>query len=1098
AAVASGNAALEGVIGLTVTGTGSVRINRLDEPVDETISTPGGSVHVQFETGDDVLQIQSSLSLNFTDFVQASGDFLIEKTDVGDLTTFRLAATNLDAFLGVNFNQAGEFGVRIDDAGLAMVIEKPAGLDAKFAVSSLGGSVSLSGLPDLDLDGPLSISINKLGHAIDVDVPTLAGTTIPIEFPTADAIQRLAGDVSLSVAGFTTLKGSYVIELDTSNSSTTKVRVAGTGISALLGSDADGVIGTADDSGAKISNGRIGAVFYSGASGTSYAFDASGTASLVGVTGFTMSGTLAARLNTTGAAVDETISMPGGDSVRLLLDAADSQPAFTGTVTATASDFASISGGFSISKSSTELIVAAANIKALVGRGDMGLQVLDGKLGIVVDTATRKYAGVASGSVTFEKLDTFEVTGTAAIRMNTLGTPINRSITVPGGSVEVSFPTAAEVLRVTGTVSLGISDFVDASATIDVEKTTLGDITNLVIKSSNVTAFLGSGAATESLADDVGVRLTSGRLDLRITINNATNSSYYALGAFGIASLVGVSGVTLTGGLHAERNTGPTAVTLDFGTATTTDDMTLASGVKHFGGAAQLAIDGFVDISAAFDISETTTTVAGVSTTRLIVAASSVEVFLGVNGAGFQLTNGEIGAVIDKREGSDAKYALVASGEAALVGISGLTLTGTLDARVNNLGMPIDSTITTPGGSVRVKFDSAVDVMEFTGTASLQVLGFVGLSGSFGVKKEGETLLVGVAGVEAFLGMGEGTASAIGLKVTNGNLGLVLQSGSYALSASGNVGLVGLTGLSIDGTFNIRSNQLGTPISRTISTPAGPVQVQFTTGENVLSFGGSAVISVAGIFQISGTVQAKKTNADVILIDIPEITAALKINGLEVFQIGGRARFAIGGTDGFQLLDIGLKTVRVMGADISALAGALPLLSLPPDLAVPPPAELTTIVDGIDAALLNRRQYLDVTLRSPGLLPLSLSSVLDADPEFTLSGDGVREVQIGSVEHLEGNKFRYYLVDSNPSNDVPMFSSGSVTVNFLAGGWADEVGATSSATTDSFTVRDGKASTSSSVKLGPLSLQGPHFALEDFQFKPLKNADGSLKGARIT
>ena len=231
---------------------------------------------------------------------------------------------------------------------------------------------------------------------------------------------------------------------------------------------------------------------------------------------------------------------------------------------------------------------------------------------------------------------------------------------------------------------------------------------------------------------------------------------------------------------------------------------------------------------------------------------------------------------------------------------------------------------------------------------------------------------------------------------------------------------------------------------------------------------------------------------------IREITASLNINGLEVFEVGGRARFAIGGEDGFQLLDIGLKTVHVLGLDISAVAGMLPSLTLPPDVAVPQPAELTSIVDGIDAGVLNRRKYLDITLRSPGSLPLDIESVLDGGPEFTLSGAGVAEATISSVEHLEGTRFRYYFVDSNPSNDVPLFTSGPISVNFAAGAWADESGATNSATTDDFTVRDGKATTGSSVNLGPLKLQGPHFGLEDFQFKPLKNADGSLKGARIT
>jgi hypothetical protein len=450
--------------------------------------------------------------------------------------------------------------------------------------------------------------------------------------------------------------------------------------------------------------------------------------------------------------------------------------------------------------------------------------------------------------------------------------------------------------------------------------------------------------------------------------------------------------------------------------------------------------------------------------------------------------------VIDRVSGGDTKYALVASGTAALVGIPGLTLTGTMEARMNRLGAPIDTTISTPGGAVRVKFDSADNVTQFGGDAALAIGGFVDLSGSFAIEKSGDTLLVGVAGVQAFLGIGGGTSIALGLQVSNGNLGLVLQDGGYALAASGQVGIVGLPGLSISGTFDIRSNQLGQAINRTITTSAGPVSVQFPTGESVLSFGGSAVISVAGIFEISGTVKATKTNSDLILIDIPEITASLNINGLEVFEVGGRARFAIGGEDGFQLLDIGLTTVHVLGLDISAVAGMLPSLTLPPDVAVPPPAELTSIVDGIDAGVLNRRKYLDITLRSPGSLPLDIASVLDGGPEFTLSGAGVAEVTISSVEHLEGNKFRYYLVDSNPSNDVPLFTSGQISVNFAAGAWADESGATNPATTDNFTVRDGKATTGSSVNLGPLKLQGPHFGLEDFQFKPLKNADGSLKG----
>jgi hypothetical protein len=125
----------------------------------------------------------------------------------------------------------------------------------------------------------------------------------------------------------------------------------------------------------------------------------------------------------------------------------------------------------------------------------------------------------------------------------------------------------------------------------------------------------------------MGVRLTNGALDLRWTKNSSTNTSYYALGARGTASLVGISSLTLTGSLQAERNTGPGSVTLDFGTASTSDDLTLESGAKRFGGSAQLSISGFVDISGSFGFEETTETVDGVERTRIKVAAAGTHPF---------------------------------------------------------------------------------------------------------------------------------------------------------------------------------------------------------------------------------------------------------------------------------------------------------------------------------------------------------------------------------------------------------------------------------------------------------------------------------------
>ena len=239
-----------------------------------------------------------------------------------------------------------------------------------------------------------------------------------------------------------------------------------------------------------------------------------------------------------------------------------------------------------------------------------------------------------------------------------------------------------------------------------------------------------------------------------------------------------MTSLILKGTLQEGQNTRTSSVTMGIGTASTADDLTLAPGARRFGGSGQLAIAGFVDVSASFGFEETTTTVGGVTTTRILVAAAGVQTFLGANGTGVRLTDGKIGAVIDRVSGGDTKYALVASGSAALVGISGLTLTGSMEARMNRLDAAIDTTIVTPGGDVRIKFDSADDVTQFGGSANLAIGGFVELSGSFGIEKSGDTLLVGVAGVTAFLGVNGCTSIALGLEVTNGNIGLAITNGS--------------------------------------------------------------------------------------------------------------------------------------------------------------------------------------------------------------------------------------------------------------------------------------------------------------------------------
>ncbi|HND51343.1 MAG TPA: hypothetical protein PLV92_03060, partial [Pirellulaceae bacterium] len=355
--------------------------------------------------------------------------------------------------------------------------------------------------------------------------------------------------------------------------------------------------------------------------------------------------------------------------------------------------------------------------------------------------------------------------------------------------------------------------------------------------------------------------------------------------------------------------------------------------------------------------------------------------------------------------------------------------------------------------------------------------------------------VAGVAGVTAFLGVNGGQPDATGIQLADGNLGLVLAHGGYALSASGGVELVGLDGLSISGSFAVRANKTGQLIDETVMTPAGPVIVRFDSAADVMSFGGQATLSVAGVFELSGAVNATKVGSGTILVDVPEMDLKLKIRDTEVFDIGGKARFGIGGGRGFQLLDIGLTRLTAFGVDVSAIAGALPSFAMPD--AATAPAQLATIVDGVDLTLLNRRKYLDIAFNSPTARPLDAASILDTGAEFTLSGGGVGDAVVDRVEQIDDTTFRYYLRDRDPSNDIDLFREGSIHVTFNADSWSDADGVGNVGTSDDFTTRAGGAKTSSGVALGPLTLQGQHFELEDFQFKPLKDAQGGLAGAQL-
>ena len=340
-------------------------------------------------------------------------------------------------------------------------------------------------------------------------------------------------------------------------------------------------------------------------------------------------------------------------------------------------------------------------------------------------------------------------------------------------------------------------------------------------------------------------------------------------------------------------------------------------------------------------------------------------------------------------------------------------------------------------------------------SGDLSVPGFVDLSGSFSVTKaaDGSQVTIG-AQVDAFLGTGRETADPsddVGLELRDAYLGAVLLTPTggprtYAVYASGGVAFVGLEGLEIDGAVAIQINTTGQAISQTVRVPSGDdVSLEFSGPDDVKTFQGGVALEVADVFALSGQLNATKTRSGAVLFDIENMDLGIQLHGEQVFGLGGGARFTIGGNDGFRVLDMGLDHVTVYGVTLDASSGILPDFQLgegdPEEPLNEFAVELTSLPGlSVDANLLNRRRYIDVTYFAPAGTSVDHSSILDPDPEFALTGNGVADVKMGDVMWLEGDTFRYSLEDEDEGNEDSLFQPGTVQVRFVTQSWKAESG----------------------------------------------------------
>jgi hypothetical protein len=288
------------------------------------------------------------------------------------------------------------------------------------------------GVSELTLTGRLELRLNRYGSAVDETIRTLYGD-VRVQFENGETLSQVNGSVTL-ITPVANLSADFAVET-TGTSPNQEILFAADNVSTFVG-DTKGTAATDDDIGVRFSGGSlIGYI----APNSTYAFDASGAASLVGISDLTLTGTLSAQKNTTGANVNRTITVAGTSRT---LNVATGASSVSGTLTI-GTGIAEFNGDFLIESRGTSpnrtLIFGAAGMEAFIGSSngpgaadDIGLRVTDTAL-IVLVKSDNTYAVDASGQVAVVGVSNLGVSGQLRFEKNTTGEAIYQTVTI--GSV---------------------------------------------------------------------------------------------------------------------------------------------------------------------------------------------------------------------------------------------------------------------------------------------------------------------------------------------------------------------------------------------------------------------------------------------------------------------------------------------------------------------------------------------------------------------------------------------------------------------------------------------------------------------------------------
>ncbi|NJM45810.1 MAG: DUF4347 domain-containing protein [Alkalinema sp. RU_4_3] len=645
----------------------------------------------------------------------------------GDADNVNIALTNFDLGLGDTARLSGTTlnFIAADNAGT-----KTTKFTTTGATAFVGQGASTSTLSDdigLEVsNSSLNLLLNE-GHTYRYDLnaqslamrglpgAVISAQTVAIAGASGDPTQATLGNFTLQLANDLRLSGDELGFLTDGD----KTTLAGNNLSGFVGNG----FGSASPIGLGISNASLGMLLKETSGGTGgYAVRLDGRAALLGVPDVKVTGSVAVALNRMGEAIDEVIPLGATTKSLVFTQEEANLTQIKGLLDIDLAGFAALQGSFSIEQTADALLIGATDASAFVGAAGSGVQISNANLGLLVETdRANAFALVGNGDAAIVGIQGLTGGGSVSLAVNRTGLVVNQVIETPGGTVEVKFEDDSEVTEVSGLMDLSVENYAILKGAVKVNKkaTKVGNVTEtqLLVGVTDATAFVGTGAGTK---DASGFELRDGRLGLVIETKTepgqATQEGFALVGS-GLAGLVGIDELSLTGGakIAINRMGKPVDVTIDTLSGSVAVKFDQAADVTRVTGSGMLNLMGVVQASGDFGIDKTETTTNGVTKSKLLLGMKNSDVFVGgaagtPSQSGIQIRDGELGLVVFSEKTattvSESKYAFQASGSAGLVGVQDLTLEGDLAVRINRTGILVDETVEVglDGDSVRINF----------------------------------------------------------------------------------------------------------------------------------------------------------------------------------------------------------------------------------------------------------------------------------------------------------------------------------------------------------------------------------------------------------